>query len=129
MQSSIRSRFSAKTKRSAALLFIAAAAVIMPLGKGWSSAVHIPIDIEPHHPIYTGTDFPVGVTLDNEGPAPVSVYSDPPGAVTFSGTINGTSAVLPTHVDPTLDPSEVQTVTVYVQSDGGTASTEVPVAE
>lgn len=126
---SIRSASSARFTRPAVLTMIAATALLMPFGtNAWSTTVHHLIDVEACTPIYAGNDLPVAVTLDNPGPAPVTVYSDPPGAANFDGTITGTSATLPVKTDPTLDSSEVATVTIYVQSDGGVASTEVPVA-
>ncbi|MES2459436.1 MAG: hypothetical protein V4671_02545, partial [Armatimonadota bacterium] len=43
----------------------------------------------------------------------VTVYSDPPGVISYSGTITGSSAVIPASVSSSATPGPV---TVYVQS-------------
>jgi hypothetical protein len=48
----------------------------------------------------------------------VTVYSDPPGVVSYSGTVDGSSAVIPAAVAHDATPGPV---TVYVETDGSTA--------
>jgi hypothetical protein len=43
----------------------------------------------------------------------VTVYSDPPGVIYYSGTVTGSSAVISANVSPAAEPGPV---TVYVQS-------------
>jgi len=62
-----------------------------------------------------GDDIPVAVTT--EGPATVSVYSDPPGAVTGTGNVDGTTGTVYASTSSTTSDS---TVTVYAATDGET---------
>ena len=45
----------------------------------------------------------------------VTVYSDPPGAVSYSGTVTGSNAVIPAHVAADAAPG---VVTIFIQTDG-----------
>lgn len=45
----------------------------------------------------------------------VTVYSDPVGVVSYSGTVSGSSAVLPAHVSADAAPGPV---TVFIETDG-----------
>lgn len=59
-------------------------------------------------------------------PATVTIYSDPPGAVTFQGTVSQVSQTVWASTDPNLDS---RVVTVYVKTDGAQiVSTQASVA-
>ena len=45
----------------------------------------------------------------------VTVYSNPPGVISYSGTVTGSSAMIPVTVSPTAAPGPV---TVYIQTEG-----------
>ena len=101
-------------------------------GAAHSRSMYEPLGIAVDAPITAGYAVPVSLSL--EGPAPVTIYSDPPGAVTYSGDVNSSSATVfaETSSDAPSGP-----IAVYVETDGAStvgtlasvqSSTSVPLA-
>jgi hypothetical protein len=74
-----------------------------------------PITVVTKSCLTPGNTLPLDIQL--QGPATVHVYSDPVGAVSYDGDIDGTEAT----VDATTSSTgSTGTVTVYVETDGET---------
>lgn len=96
-------------------------------GRSISSAAFwddIPVIIEVPAVVSPGQDIPCTVTFEAQPETAnaknVTVYSDPPGAVSYSGTVTGSSAVIPAHVSANAAPG---IVTIFIQTDNSSPST------
>lgn len=98
----------------------------------------VPTTVTPDSQMNCGVEFSVAPTLADpaalkSSPARaavsdtkhVTIYSDPPGVVSYSGTVTGSSATISATVSATAAPGPV---TVYIETDGSapiSASTTV----
>jgi len=91
----------------------------MPSAQG--HAQYEPIDIEVGYQIVAGEPLACDVQLTG-GPSYINIYSDPPGAVSYSGTVTSAAAT----VAAATSSQASGTVTVYLETDGEVVvSTEV----
>jgi len=74
-----------------------------------------PVDIE-IAPVVPGSTVPCQITL-TDGPADVVVYSDPPGVVSYEGTVGDAVATVEASVSSSAVPGT--TVTVFLRTAGG----------
>lgn len=77
---------------------------------------HEPIIITGPKTFAPGDPLPCNVTLDG-GPEQITIYSDPPGAVSFTGALNGATGTVQASTSASTTPG---TVTVYLITDGAT---------
>lgn len=110
-----RGHSSSRLVSSIALASLCVSSVLLP-GSISRSADYEPIGIVSDETLVTGQPLPCQVNLDGPS-ATVTVYSNPPGAVSFQGTVQN-GAIFEASTDPNL--THGQNVTVYAITDGQT---------
>lgn len=96
---------------------VSAATMILFSAHKVHSIIYEPIYISAQQPISAGIPLPCSVGLTG-GPSDITISSDPAGAVSYSGTVSGSSSTVNATTDPNLAPNTP--VTVYLQTDGST---------
>ena len=76
--------------------------------------IHQPIEMSLTSPILPGEPVDCAYELTG-GPANITVYSDPPGVVSYQGTVSEADGVVTLSTDPAAEPGPV---TVYLTTDG-----------
>jgi hypothetical protein len=79
----------------------------------------------------TPTTFEAGATINCQVavsgvPSSIHIYSDPPGVVSYSGTISGTTATVPVQTNPDATSGDV---TVYLSTGGSQVVADTAVVE
>jgi hypothetical protein len=118
-----------------------AATIFAPagFGRGLSSAAlweegpvikYVPAVVNPGQDLYCAVALeaqpesadPLGadVVAAEGAPKNVTIYSDPPGAVSYSGTVTGSNVVIPAHVAADAAPG---VVTIFIQTDNSSPAT------
>jgi len=82
------------------------------------STQYQPIFIDSANSVVAGSALSVGVGV--QGPTSITIYSDPVGAVSYSGTVDSTTAT----VSAATDPNASGPVTVYLATDGESTVSE-----
>lgn len=108
-----------RSPRAAVRYLIAAGAfalAVLSAAPVLSRTIIEPIEIDSMTCFRIGDQVPLNIHL-TDGPAEVLVYSDPPGAVSYYGTVSSSSEIVMADSDPNQAPGDVD---VYV-STGGSA--------
>ena len=102
--------------RAAPLALLALTALVFSPHLAHSLTEFQPIDIATEGELVPGEPLDCRIELQG-GPATVTVYSDPPGAVSFSGTVTQATSV----VQATTSEDISGPVTLYLVTDGATS--------